>query len=267
MRPHGWIGLGLLIAAEVLLFTGNPFVGEWMTPVAWTAYILFVDGLVYRLKGESLLTTRRRELWPMLPLSIISWLVFEFYNQLLQNWYYIDLSENLYQRGIGYAWAFATIFPALFETADLFQALKIFKKCKGCALSFTPTRLRLSLTLGLVFLGYPLLFPSPYLFAPVWVGVILFLEPMNRAYAPQSLFRDVEGGDYERFLSLLAAGLLCGFLWEFWNFWATAKWMYTVPILPRLKIFEMPVIGYLGFPPFALECFAMYQAGRALFRF
>jgi len=31
-----------------------------------------------------------------------------------------------------------------------------------------------------------------------------------------------------------------------------------VPILEHVKIFEMPVPGYLGFPAFALECFTMY---------
>jgi hypothetical protein len=25
-----------------------------------------------------------------------------------------------------------------------------------------------------------------------------------------------------------------------------------------VKIFEMPVLGYLGFPPFALECYALW---------
>ena len=42
---------------------------------------------------------------------------------------------------------------------------------------------------------------------------------------------------------------------ELWNNWARAKWQYTVPIMENLKIFEMPLPGYLGFPPFALECF------------
>ena len=28
--------------------------------------------------------------------------------------------------------------------------------------------------------------------------------------------------------------------------------------MEHLKIFEMPVPGYLGFPAFALECFTMY---------
>ena len=30
------------------------------------------------------------------------------------------------------------------------------------------------------------------------------------------------------------------------------------------KVFEMPLPGYLGFPPFALECFTMYVFVRGL---
>jgi len=29
-------------------------------------------------------------------------------------------------------------------------------------------------------------------------------------------------------------------------------------LFQQWKIFEMPAPGYLGFPPFALECFVMY---------
>ena len=66
-------------------------------------------------------------------------------------------------------------------------------------------------------------------------------------------------------MNLVLSGFLCGMLWEFWNYWSRAKWHYTVPIMEHLKIFEMPVPGYLGFPAFALECFTMYvflRAGR-----
>ena len=43
------------------------------------------------------------------------------------------------------------------------------------------------------------------------------------------------------------------------------KWIYNVPILPDVKIFEMPILGFGGFPPFAVECFAMYVTGPAAF--
>jgi hypothetical protein len=66
--------------------------------------------------------------------------------------------------------------------------------------------------------------------------------------------------------ALVGSGLVCGVLWEFWNYWALTKWTYTVPYPPDVKLFEMPVLGYLGFLPFALECFAMYHFCRGVLR-
>ena len=31
-------------------------------------------------------------------------------------------------------------------------------------------------------------------------------------------------------------------------------WIYTVPFVQRWHVFEMPVLGYLGYLPFGLEC-------------
>ena len=72
------------------------------------------------------------------------------------------------------------------------------------------------------------------------------------------LIEDWERGRRGRAYSLLAAGAVCGILWEFWNYWAFAKWIYIFPILQSWKIFEMPAPGFLGFPPFALETYLMY---------
>jgi hypothetical protein len=71
--------------------------------------------------------------------------------------------------------------------------------------------------------------------------------------------RDWERGDPSKFLLLLTAGLACGLFWEFWNFWARSKWVYTVPFFDELKGFEMPFLGFLGFPPFAVECYVIYN--------
>ncbi len=65
-------------------------------------------------------------------------------------------------------------------------------------------------------------------------------------------------------MNLLLSGLLCGLLWEFWNYWSRTKWHYTVPIMEHVRLFEMPLPGYLGFPAFAVECFAMYVCARAI---
>jgi hypothetical protein len=47
-------------------------------------------------------------------------------------------------------------------------------------------------------------------------------------------------------------------IWEFLNAFARIRWIYTVPFFEDLKAFEMPVPGFLGFLPFALECTVLY---------
>jgi len=64
---------------------------------------------------------------------------------------------------------------------------------------------------------------------------------------------------------LLVAVLLCGLVWESLNFIALQKWIYTVRGLEELKIFEMPALGFLGFPALALDAFAAYAAIAYLF--
>jgi hypothetical protein len=100
-----------------------------------------------------------------------------------------------------------------------------------------------------------------YMAAPVWLGFIFLLDPINKHLGAESLFPE---GRTDRVVNLGLSGLLCGVLWEFWNYWSHAKWHYTVPIMEHVRVFEMPVPGYLGFPAFALECFTMYVFVRRM---
>src|SRR5439155_24162946 len=113
----------------------------------------------------------------------------------------------------------------------------------------------LSAIAGAAMLAWPLVWPSPYLAAPVWLGFIFLLDPINARLGAESLAADLRAGRTERIINLSLSGLLCGFLWELWNYWARSKWHYSVPIMENFKLFEMPLPGYLGFPAFALECF------------
>jgi hypothetical protein len=66
-------------------------------------------------------------------------------------------------------------------------------------------------------------------------------------------------------LAAFAGGLGCGFLWEFWNYWALTKWVYHLPFLgaaEHIRYFEMPVVGLLGFIAFGIECWVIWQSMR-----
>src|SRR5499433_299729 len=131
---HGALGLAVILGAEALLFGGNQLVGHWFTPIVWTGYVLFIDALLYRLKGRSLLMTDRLEFLVIAIVSIGFWWLCEFYNaprfwksNLELWWHYQNLEPNLMLRRAGYDWAFATILPLLFITAELFTVTI----CKG----------------------------------------------------------------------------------------------------------------------------------------
>ena len=268
---HGYIGLFVMAAAEVLLFSGNRVVGHWFTPIVWTGYILFVDALVYKFRGRSPLMSDRLEFLVVAIISIGGWWLCEFYNaprfwnsDLELWWHYHNLEQNPYLRRVGYDWAFATIFPLLFLTAECF-AVTIFKRWDRSAQIRLPKSLMIPLAiLGGLGVVVPLIYPSAWLAPIIWLAFIFLLDPINAMRGYPSIIGDLNRGDWRRLWSLLASGLVCGFLWEFWNYWALSKWTYTVPYLGDIKIFEMPVLGYLGFPPFAIECWAMYIFVRSL---
>jgi hypothetical protein len=273
VHAYGFGGLGVILGAEALLCSGNRVVGEWFTPIVWMGYLLFMDALVARLTGRSYLTTARGELVLVAILSIAGWWLFEWYNAprfwrggddaVGLWWQYHGLEPNLFLRRLGYDWAFATIFPALFLTA---AALRATVFARGRVRPWTPPRwlLTTAVVIGVLAVAAPLIVVSRWLVPLVWLGWLLLLEPVNYCRGRPSWLGDLTRGDASRLLALLASGFVCGVLWEFWNYWAATKWTYTVPYLGDVKVFEMPILGYLGFPPFALECYAMYHAVRGV---
>ena len=197
-----------------------------------------------------------------MPLSIVLWVIFELYNFHLVNWRYVNLPDNMGLRVFGYCWSFATILPAIFLTWELLETLHFFDKARMTPVRITQGALYFWIFVGIVFLIVPLLVRQSlavYLFGVVWVGFILFLDPLNKILGRPSLFGDLENGKLGTILSLMVAGYICGLFWEFWNYWAHTKWIYTFPITQNIKYFEMPLLGFLGFGPFALELYAMYH--------
>lgn len=261
-KALAWGGSLALVLFEILLFSGAEWVRVWFYLLAWWSFIPLVDGLVYLKKGNSLILSRTREFAILVPTSALLWLVFELANFRLGNWHYVGIEPRIWIRWPGYAVAFATVLPGIFEVYELLSAYGLFEK------RFPPARigpgvLRLFAGIGWAFLVLPLAFPRAA-FPLVWGAFVFLLEPGNYRRGLPSLLRDAEEGRAGRFFRILAAGAVCGLLWEFWNFWSVAKWRYTVPGLDELKLFEMPVAGFLGFPPFALECWVI---GNFLGRF
>ncbi len=258
IKIHGPIGVVLFILAAVMLGQGREPFTTYFYSFAWWSYILGADALVYWIRGESLIISRTRIFLMMIPLSIFVWCIFEGFNFRLLNWHYITLPPAFWQRWIGYAVAYGTVLPGLCETAHLIKEARFFRSASWRRWRPSLRSLNRMIAVGVIFLLSPLLFPR-YCFPLVWIGFAFILEPLLYRFGKDSLLHDIQKGDFTRILNLLAGGLVCGFLWELWNFWAQAKWIYTVPFFEELKLFEMPLLGFLGFPPFAISAYALYR--------
>ena len=260
-----------MVAAEALLLGGNQFVGHWMTPLVWTGYILFADALLYRFRGWSPLLNDRLEFLLVCVVSIGAWWLCEFYNaprfwrsNFELWWHYHNLEPNLMLRRVGYDWAFATIFPLLFLTAEVLAATVFQRADRGSQLKSSKPFLIVLIIIGGIGVLLPLIYPSPWYAPVIWLSFVFLLDPINAVRGYSSITGDINRGDWRRLWSLLVSGFFCGFLWEFFNYWAISKWTYTVPYFGNIKIFEMPILGYLGFPPFAVECWVIYIFVRSL---
>jgi hypothetical protein len=227
-------------------------------PFAWYGLIVFLDGLLWWRWGEGLMVARPREFITLLFWSAVFWFFFEIWNLRLQNWYYVGVPSHELWSHIEAYLDYATVLPGLFLVYRLLCRIKIPRQVKG-RLALKKRASKAFPLIGAVMLALPLIWPD-YFFPLVWGGLIFLLEPVCAKWGGRSLIKDAASGQWTTVVRLLLAGILCGGYWELCNYWSMEKWVYTVPLFSEGKLFEMPYLGFLGFPPFCVECFVMINA-------
>src|SRR6266700_797462 len=227
----------VLIAALLLRGYEIPPVPTWFYVLAWYPTLVILDEVVVVLGGESLLA-RPRDLAGMLWWSAVIWLLFEAINFRLRDWYYVFLPAGRLERWLGILVSLATVVPAVLLPERMLDRLGVWRDLRSRPFALEPRHLDIA----------------------GWVGWgLLVAEPLLYRRDPErSLFADIARGSWGRIARLMAAGLFAGALWESFNALARGRWIYTVPFLEHWKIFEMPLVGFIGFPFFALEVWSLY---------
>ncbi len=269
-KKYGLIGILVIVLVELnFIFKIEPF-ASWYFPIIWVGYILAIDALVYKLRKDSLLSNRPSQLFGMFIISALFWYLFEFANMALNNWSYSGIealknSESFFNKDLFGVLSFATVLPAFFETTELIRSIHLFdRKTLKRKHDIKKKTVFSMIILGILCFLLPLLFPE-FAFPLIWLSFFLILDPINYLHKQPSIIGHLKDRKLTVPLSLLLAGIIMGFLWEFWNYWAVPKWHYNVPYVGFFKIFEMPILGYLGYLPFAFELYAMYWFVRSLF--
>lgn len=205
-----------------------------------------------------MMTHRTRFFVLLFPFSAAFWWFFEYLNRFVQNWYYIGMVEL---GSMEYFWfatlPFATVLPAVLGTQEWLRTFPVFQRGftdiapipSASGHRFSILLLLLSCC-GLVGIG---IWPD-LLFPLLWVAPLFLIVSLQTVMKQRTILHRMAVGDWNRLAAVAVAALLCGFFWEMWNSQSLAKWMYAVPYVNGLKLFEMPVLGYAGYLPFGLEC-------------
>lgn len=257
---HFYMGLVLLFTAWYLNWHLDGLRTHILFFPLWFGYILSIDGIVFKRKGESLLSKNWKKFVILFFISVPVWWLFEGLNLRTQNWFYLgrehfsDLEYFIYA-----SICFSTVIPAVFGSAELVSSFKWIKRIKGGPrISSSTNSLRIIIFIGICTLILLLIWPG-YFYIFLWLSVFLILDSINHVRGKRSLVSFTDIRDWRPLISLALGCLLCGFFWEMWNYLAYPKWIYHTPGVEFLYIFEMPLLGYLGYIPFSFELFAFYH--------
>lgn len=263
---HGWLGLGLILIFWPLNWLLPGLRSAWGFFPMWVGYCLTIDALVHLRKGNSMFTRNPRAYIILFLVSAPAWWLFELLNMRVQNWFYEGREFFTdFQYFLFASVCFSTVIPAVFGTAEFVGTFKWINNIKpGYKIGSKPASIIICFITGCVFLFLLLMWPL-YFFPLMWISVLLILEPINVWLKRKSIFQFTSIGDWRIIISLCLGCLICGFFWEMWNFYSYPKWIYEVPFVDFLHIFEMPILGYFGYIPFALELYALYHLVTGFF--
>lgn len=262
---HGWIGLALVLTTWPANWLLEGPRTQFLFFPLWLGYILTVDALVLRRKGTSLLTRSWRRFVGLFLVSAPAWWLFEALNWRVQNWHYVgrELFAD-WQYFLTASFSFSTVMPAVFGTAELMGTLPFVRQLgPGPVIRPTPRTLVAFLSAGLLMLALLLMWPR-YFFPLMWLSIYFIIEPINAALGFPSLADFTQHGNWRPVVALWLGALTCGLFWEGWNYYSFPRWVYTVPFVDFWHIFEMPLLGYGGYLPFALELYALYHLATGL---
>ncbi len=275
---YTWFGLALNLFAWASSWLHLGFWWPYTFFPLWLGFILTLDGLNVAVSGTSPLKRSRARFVALFLFSSPFWWVFEGLNVPVQNWqYHYDHAYSPLGHFFWTSLDFSTVLPAVMELVELVAALP------GLRPRLAPDKVgrRLPLGVGLALIGLgvvmlalPFIFPQQW-FPMVWLCLIFLLDPITNLAGYKSASAHLLARDWRFFVTLPLATILCGFFWEMWNSRALPGWSYSVPYLntapylfggPIPHLFEMPLLGYLGYLPFGIELFVMYQFSLMILR-
>lgn len=266
-----WGKLSMLVILVSWILAWNRF--SWMTVFQrhtfiplWFGFIVAINAMTFRRTHKCLMVNQSGYFLVLFPVSAVFWWFFEYLNRFVQNWSYVGETLDPVQYLIYGTLSFSTVLPAVISMSEFLASFSlantVFKRfinfhvsgSKNIAIGIFGLS-----SLGLSFIGR---FPN-ILFSLLWLAPLCLVLSIQVLTNREHILKRTLTGDWREIMLPALAALICGFFWEMWNFYSYTKWIYHIPYVDRLRIFEMPLLGYAGYLPFGIECAVLAKISQS----
>ena len=257
----GWVGFVVMVLGWILAWTRF----EWFAAIQrypyvlqWAGFILLVNALCVKRSGRSPLTHATKAYLISFPVSSLFWWFFEYLNRYVWNWFYVGVPDISPLEYVIFATVcFASVLPGVTAVAAFLGTFQVFDESVYAGMAKVNVRSKTSIV-TLVVLS--LIGLVGIVFFPQFAYPLLWISPLMGFVLIQVMFREkcvldvLAVGNWGIVFRFAIAALICGFVWETWNYYSMAKWIYNVPWVYRWCVWEMPIVGFAGYLPFGMEC-------------
>ena len=262
----GWLAIAWTISWWVLAWTR----WSWFEAIQrytffplWLGFIVVVNAST-EARTKTCLMRRVPVKWlGLFGVSALFWWLFEWLNRFVQNWHYIrvadfDAAAYLLHASL----CFSTVLPAVTAVAEWLNSHPWWINGTASGPRWRWLEGRATAITLLIAGAASLILTGAY---PRVSYPALWVAPLSLVFGASILLRrdgpaeEMSRGDWRRAASWMTAAFVCGIFWEMWNWRSAAKWIYTIPGVERWYIFEMPLLGYIGYLPFGLQCLLVVE--------
>lgn len=281
-----WFWIGLLLWGSALFFLWGKFTQplwylHWSDlPLFW-GFALMLDGWVYvRNGGKSIISETPQEIIGIGIASIGGWMLFEYLNLFVnEDWFYPKGDIISSEQFLLYAIVISSgLLPLAFEWYSLFYTFPALRQrfSKGIKIVVPEWLKTIAGIIALVGLLGAGLFPNQ-LFFSLWLAPPLLLAVALDKIGVWTPLRSIGKGNWTPTLLFALTYLVEGLFLEGQNYFsaihdgreiifteAPAYWQYNLPYVNAFHLFEMPLLGYLGYLPFGVYCWLWWIAFATL---
>lgn len=265
-----WFWVGVVMFVSVAFIMWNKFeqpkiiINFEVIPMFW-GFSLAIDGIVYRRnEGNSIVSNMPRTLIAIGMASISGWLIFEYLNFFVfDNWYYPMAGLVTLSEFYAYALIGSTgLMPMAFEMYTLLNTYKGLRHrySYGPKIVFS-RKLQWAILLFTIAITFLIGFYPNQMFFIIWLGPLIIFAILLDMLGLWTPFKPIaQKGDWTPLALICLAEFIMGLLCESWNYLSAYHhpmethnpdyWVYSLPYVDVLHIFEMPLLGLFGYIPF-----------------